>query len=96
MTQIIKRDGSKVPFDKEKIITAINKAFLEVDHQLYETDTANDIAEEIELIAKTKDLTVEEVQDLVEEYLMRSERKDVAKSYIRFRYKKEVIREIFL
>lgn len=93
MTQIIKRDGSKVPFDKEKIITAINKAFLEVDHQLYETDTANDIAEEIELIAKTKDLTVEEVQDLVEEYLMRSERKDVAKSYIRFRYKKEVIRE---
>ena len=93
MTQIIKRDGSKVPFDKEKIITAINKAFLEVDQQLYETDTANDIAEEIELIAKTKDLTVEEVQDLVEEYLMRSERKDVAKSYIRFRYKKEVIRE---
>ena len=90
---VIKRDGTFVPFDKEKIVIAINKAFLEVDQQLYETDTAKDIAEEIELIAKQKNLTVEEIQDLVEEYLMRSERKDVAKSYIRFRYKKEVIRE---
>jgi ribonucleoside-triphosphate reductase len=90
---VIKRDGTFVPFDKEKIIIAINKAFLEVDQQLYETDTAKDIAEEIELIVEQKNLTVEEIQDLVEEYLMRSERKDVAKSYIRFRYKKEVIRE---
>ena len=90
---VIKRDGTFVPFDKEKIVIAINKAFLEVDQQLYETDTAEDIAEEIELIVEQKNLTVEEIQDLVEEYLMRSERKDVAKSYIRFRYKKEVIRE---
>lgn len=90
---VIKRDGTFVPFDKEKIVIAINKAFLEVDQQLYETDTAKDIAEEIELIAEQKNLTVEEIQDLVEEYLMRSERKDVAKSYIRFRYKKEVVRE---
>ena len=90
---VIKRDGTFVPFDKEKIVIAINKAFLEVDQQLYETDTAKDIAEEIELIVEQKNLTVEEIQDLVEEYLMRSERKDVAKSYIRFRYKKEVIRE---
>lgn len=94
MTQIIKRDGHSVDFDKEKIVAAINKAFLEVDHQIYETDTANDIADEIALIAKEKDnLTVEEIQDLVEDFLMRSERKDVAKSYIRFRYKKEVVRE---
>ena len=32
MTQIIKRDGSNAPFDKEKIVMAINKAFIEVDH----------------------------------------------------------------
>ena len=94
MTQIIKRDGSNAPFDKEKIVMAINKAFIEVDHQLYETDTANDIADEIELIAKkNKILSVEKIQDLVEEYLMRSERKDIARAYIRFRYKKEILRQ---
>jgi ribonucleoside-triphosphate reductase len=37
-------------------------------------------------------MTVEEIQDLVEEYLMRSERPDVARAYIRYRYKKEVAR----
>ena len=94
MVNIIKRNGQAVPFDKEKIISAINKAFIEVDEKLYETDTANDIADEIALIAKEKgNLSVEEIQDLVEDFLMRSERKDVAKSYIRFRYKKEVVRE---
>ena len=45
---VIKRDGTKVPFDREKIINAINKAFLDVDGQLYETDTAEDIATDIE------------------------------------------------
>jgi ribonucleoside-triphosphate reductase len=38
-------------------------------------------------------MNVEEIQDLVEKYLMRSERPDVAKAYIRYRYKKEVARE---
>jgi anaerobic ribonucleoside-triphosphate reductase len=47
MVFIQKRDGSTVPFNKQKIINAINKAFLEVDKKLYEDDTAKDIAEEI-------------------------------------------------
>jgi len=91
---ILKRDGTEVPFNKDKIIVAIHKAFLEIDGTLYETDTANDIAEEIEnIIRLTKQITsVEEIQDMVEDYLMRSERKDVAKAYIRYRYKKEVAR----
>ena len=73
----------------------INKAFLEVDGQLYETDTAEDIAEEIkELVYAEKDFTVEEIQNLIEDYLMRSERRDVARAYIRFRYKREVAREV--
>ena len=91
---VIKRNGSEENFNKYKIIRAINKAFLEVDGQLYETDTAEDIAEEIEEIAYEKDLTVEEIQDLIEDYLMRSERRDVARAYIRFRYKREVAREV--
>ena len=47
MKNIIKRDGTIVPFNKDKIINAINKAFIEVDGQLYEDDTAQDIADEI-------------------------------------------------
>lgn len=92
--KVIKRDGAIVPFDIEKIIAAINKAFVEVDGALYEEDTANDIAYEIGCkVANMKDcITVEEIQDLVEDYLMRSERRDVARAYIRYRYKKEVAR----
>lgn len=92
--KVIKRDGAIVPFNIEKIIVAINKAFVEVDGALYEEDTANDIAYEIGCkVANMKDcITVEEIQDLVEDYLMRSERRDVARAYIRYRYKKEVAR----
>ena len=91
---IIKRNGGGAEFDKSKIESAINKAFLEVDGTLYETDTAADIASEIE--EKIKDghdlVSVEQIQDWIEEYLMRSERKDVARAYVRYRYKREVAR----
>ena len=49
---VIKRDGTQDLFDKQKIIDAINKAFVEVDGILYESDTAEDIAQEIEDLAK--------------------------------------------
>ena len=95
---IVKRDGTQVQFDRDKIINAINKAFIEVDGKLYETDTAYDIAVEIEYTARQlakedRILSVESIQDLVEDYLMRSERKDVARAYIRYRYKKEILRQ---
>lgn len=91
---VIKRDESTVPFDKTKIITAILKAFLDVDGQIYEIDTATDIAADIEKkYINTEFVNVEDIQDDVEEYLMRSERTDVARAYIRFRYKQEVARE---
>ena len=91
---IIKRNGSKVPFDQQKIINAINAAFMEVDGKIYETDTAEDIAHEIALtiLHSPIDVEVETIQDWVEDYLMRSERRDVARAYIRYRYKKEVAR----
>lgn len=92
---IIKRDDSIVAFDKNKIINAVNKAFFEVDGVLYETDTAKDIASDIEKKLKNNlnKANVEEIQNMVEEYLMRSERKDVAKAYIRYRYRKEILRQ---
>jgi anaerobic ribonucleoside-triphosphate reductase len=70
MIFIQKRDGSEVPFDKQKIIDAINRAFLEVDKKLYEDDTAKDIADEIyhkaELFygnSNSKPLSVSEMVD---------------------------------
>ena len=95
---IIKRDGSIVEFDRNKIVQAINKAFIEVDGKIYEDDTSNSIADDIqrriEFFTKnsTKKVSVEDIQNMVEEYLMESERKDVARAYIRYRYKKEVAR----
>lgn len=99
MLQIMKRDGTIVPFEQNKIIKAINSAFIEVDGKLYEDDTAKDIAVDIEDLLYQMDevqdtaITVEQIQDMVEDFLMRSERRDVAKSYIRYRYKREVARE---
>ena len=96
MIFVEKRNGSIEEFNKSKIVEAINKAFIDVDSLLYETDTAKDIAEEIEEYGKNlynKNLSVEKIQDLVEDYLMRSERRDVARAYIRYRYKQEVARD---
>jgi anaerobic ribonucleoside-triphosphate reductase len=92
---IKKRNGELVEFDKNKIKVAVDSAFLEVDKYIYEEETVNDIANDIEayyLNHPNKQATVEEVQDMIEEYLMMSERKDVAKAYIRYRYKKEILR----
>ena len=92
--QIEKRDGTLVPYDNNKIILAIEKAMNEVDGMIYEHDTAKDIACEIEkkIKSSTVPVSVEVIQDWVEDYLMRSERRDVARAYIRYRYKKEVAR----
>jgi ribonucleoside-triphosphate reductase (formate) len=96
MFDLIKRDGSIAVFDKNKIINAINKAFIEVDGQLYEDDTAKDIANEIEKKMQhypNGSIGVEDIQDWVEDFLMQSYRRDVARAYIRFRYKKEMLRQ---
>lgn len=94
MTQIIKRDGSIVKFDKQKIINAILAAFNEVENETseYAITKANNIANYIEEVAKTKTLTVEEVQDYVEKGLMSTKRKDVAKAYVLYREKRRIER----
>lgn len=95
MLQIKKRNGILVPFDKQRIITAINKAFIEIDGKLYEDETAKDIADEIAYKIKQFDeiKSVEDVQDWTEDFLMQSERRDVAKAYVRYRYKREIARK---
>ena len=80
---VIKRDGTRVLFDINKIVNAINKAMIHVDGSLYETETAEEIADII--ASEGKDMTVEHIQDRVEEELMKSSRPDVAKAYILYR-----------
>lgn len=91
MQYVTKRNGSVVPFDRNKIISAINKAFIEVDGQLYEDETASDIADEI-CEKGYNNMPVEEIQDIIEDLLMQSNRRDVAREYVRYRYKREVVR----
>ena len=91
--QVTKRDGRIVQFNKEKIVKALEQAFIEIDKEL--TDESK---EKIEIIAQSiekesKDLSVEEIQDLIEKKLMSSNRKDVAKSYILYRNNRTLERD---
>lgn len=92
--EIIKRDGRKVPFNQNKIIDAVLAAFKEVDGEVtdYAYEKAGNIADYIQ--DEARPLTVEEVQDLVENGLMSTKRKDVARAYITYRYKRNVARGI--
>lgn len=99
MIQIVKRDGRKVPFEKERIVKAIEKAFISIDGALtpYAEGKARSIADYIERKATDDDreghvLSVEEAQDLVEFGLMSTSRKDVARAYITYRNERTKIR----
>lgn len=88
-----KRDGRKVKFDKDKIKIAVLKAFIDVDGEetAYAKEKARDIANYIKSLSKS--MTVEEIQDQVEERLMASNRKDVARKYIIYRNERNKIRK---
>ncbi len=97
MLLIIKRDGSVVEFDRAKIENAVLAAFEDVDGKLddYAKSKADNIATYVETQADKSDheLTVEEIQDLVEQGLMSCRRKDVARAYIQYRYERTKVRE---
>lgn len=91
--KVIKRDGRKVDFDKAKIRESVQKAFSEVDGEVtsHARDKAAEIARYVEALGK--DLEVEEIQDIVEDKLMASNRKDVARVYIIYRSTRNRVRE---
>ena len=93
---VIKRDNRTVKFDKMKIVDAVLAAFKQIDNDIsdYALIKAGNIADYISDIAKTKDLTVEEIQDLVEKGLMSTKRKDVAKAFIVYRDERTHLREM--
>lgn len=86
MIKVIKRDGRVVAFDRSKIKSAVGNAFNEVDGEITQ-DAKNKAAEIASYIANLDidNISVEEIQDLVEEKLMASKRKDVAKAFIIYR-----------
>lgn len=95
MGTVIKRNGSEVKFDKEKIVAAIVKAFQD-QYESIDGDMmacADKIANEIETTAKSKNLHVEEIQDLVERKLMSTRYKSTAKAYTNYRYLHKMARD---
>ncbi len=88
---VVKRDGRIVGFNEEKIVAAIRKAMLRTDEGEDE-HLVHQIADRISMRGKAQ-MTVEEIQDLVELELMKSARKDVAKIYIQYRNQRSIARK---
>ena len=94
--KLIKRNGSEVIFDREKIAVAVAKANEAVDEQYRITnEDIENIALEVERLCLTmvRSAGVEEIQDLVEKEIMKLGAFDLAKAYITYRYKRELIRK---
>lgn len=90
MRKVIKRDGREVEFDKNKIINAIRKAMKSVGI-ITMNGLETKIADEIHNLNRA--IEVEKIQDIIEEKLMASDYKDVAKAYIIYRNERTKNRE---
>ena len=93
---IIKRNGSEVPFDGMKIVNAIRKANASVEaiHQLSEVQIFAITDKITKVIAATPHtVSVEEIQDMVETGIMEMRGFEVAQKYVRYRYKREISRK---
>ncbi len=99
--QVIKRDGRVVEFNPERIVKAVTLAMAQTPGGV-DIELANKIAADVQRKLEDKNQsTVYEIQDLVEKRLMASSRKEVAQSYITYRYNRDVARksktkEVFL
>lgn len=90
--EVIKRNGIRQQFDVTKIINAIKGAYEDLGKPFDDEAErrAQDIAAHVEKL--NRDVAIEEIQDIVENKLMASNCKDVARAYIRYRYKREMAR----
>ena len=88
-----KRDGRKVQYDENKIINAINKANAEVtESERVSHEKILEIVSEVETTLKNN-LTVEGIQDFIEQKLMEDNKYVLAKKYIIYRYKRALVRK---
>ena len=93
---VVKRDGTEMPYDRNKIVLAVSKAIQEVEGKVDKLWLADNIANGVDsyLEAHTVEcITVEEIQDLVENLLIYpGDYPEIARAYIRYRYKRELAR----
>lgn len=89
--QVVKRDGTHVPFDKTKIRNAIKRAADECDAPSVGSldNLTNEVVERCNC---AENLTVENIQDMVEDTLMAEGLSEIARHYIKYRQNKEIVR----
>ena len=91
--KIIKRDGSIVDYNPEKIRVAVQKANNEVrGREKVSKEKIEEIIKYIEELGKPR-ILVEDIQDIIEEKLMEFEKYALAKKYITYRYTRELVRK---
>ena len=94
---VIKRDGTEVPYDREKISSAVGKAIIEVEGSNGPIYLAEGITKSIDNYLEAyaiECITVEEIQDLVEDALIYDGTyPKIARAYIRYRHKSEMARK---
>ena len=93
--KIIKRNGSEADFDLNKIVIAVTKANNATEKGELSASEINDIAEYVEFkMAKAnRALSVEEIQDIVEDQIMAKGAFEVANRYVRYRYTRSLVRK---
>ena len=91
--KIIKRDGTIVAYNPDKIRIAIEKANNEVSgNEKVTKEQIDDIIKYIEDLGKNR-ILVEDIQDIIEEKLMSIDKYKLAKKYITYRYTRELVRK---
>ena len=93
--KIIKRNGSEVDFDLNKIVVAVTKANAACEKQELTASQIQEIAEYVEFktVKANRALSVEEIQDIVEDQIMAQGAFEVARRYVRYRYTRFLIRK---
>ena len=93
--KVIKRNGSEVEFDPAKIIKAISKANIATLHGKMTDEQIREAAEYISYKCEkmNRAISVEEIQDMVENQIMSSGAFEVAKNYVRYRYNRSLVRK---
>ena len=93
---VVKRDGTEMPYDSNKIFHAVMKAIKEVDGDISRGYLAANVAKSVDSYMEehtVECITVEEIQDLVENLLIYpGDYPEIARAYIRYRYKRELAR----
>lgn len=93
ITKILKRNGSQESYDAQKIINAIQKANKEVsENEQVSLEQIKKIISDLEA-QKTKIISIEEIQDFIEDELIKIDKAQLAKRYIIYRYQRELIRK---